>query len=384
MFIQIKFKTNCLFLVFMKKLFLLIFSACSHILFAQPTQDFEMEILLPCTSVKDQAYSGTCWSFATCSFLESELIRKNKKDLANISEMFVARQAYLMKIEQYLAQEGTTFFTAGGQPHDVMYVIREQGLAPATYQGNTLYKQHYHPPLDTLMLGFAKNLLQNGKKNLIEADKIFIRTILDTFLGRVPASFIYQGKAYTPQEYAKNLLDFNPDDYIEITSIQKQPFYQAIVLEDKYNWKKDSYYNVPLDEFVAITNEALRKGFTVVWNGDSVEPTFQAEKGFAFLPAEMKINQESRQADIDNKNTQIEHVMHIVGIAREKNNDAKKGKKKKKDLGKTWYYIKNSWGEISPFKGFLYMSEEYFKMKTIAIMVHKEALPSQIRKKLKI
>ena len=355
-----------------------------NILSAQPTQDFEMETLLPCTSIKDQAYSGTCWSFATCSFIESELIRKNKKELAHISEMFVARQAYLMKIEQYIAQEGAIFFTAGGQPHDVMRVIKEQGLVPSSYQGNALYKQHYHPPLDSLMLGFANNLLQNGKKKLSEADKIFVRTILNTFLGNIPEYFIHQEKLYTPQQYAKTVLEFNPEDYIEITSIQNKPFYQAIVLEDKYNWAKESYYNVPLEEFVQITNEALRKGFTVVWNGDSVEPTFQAERGLAFLPAETKVNQENRQAEIDKKDTQIEHVMHIVGIAREKSIAAKKDKKAKKDSGKSWYYIKNSWGEISPFKGFLYMSEEYFKMKTISIMLHKEALSSQIRKKLKI
>jgi len=136
---------------------------------------------------------------------------------------------------------------------------------------------------------------------------------------------------------------------------------------------------------VLITNEALRKGFTVVWNGDSVEPTFQAERGLAYLSPETQVSQESRQIEIDNKNTQIEHVMHIVGIAREKSNTIiKKGKKSKKDLGKIWYYVKNSWGEISPFKGFLYMSEDYFKMKTLAIMLHKEAIPAEIRKKLKM
>ncbi|GAB4131130.1 MAG: C1 family peptidase [Raineya sp.] len=345
-----------------------------------------MEILLPCTSVKDQAYSGTCWSFATCSFIESELIRKNKKDLAHISEMFVARQAYLMKIERYVAQKGAIFFTAGGQPHDVMRVIREYGLAPASYQGKVLYNQHYHPPLDSLMFAFAKNLLANSKEQLSQADKTFIKNILDTFLGRVPDTFLYQQKSYTPQEYAKHILQINTEEYIEITSMQGKPFYEAVVLDDKYNWTKDSYYNVPLEDLTQITNEALRKGFTLVWNGDNVEPTFQAEKGLAYLPAEMKVNQEIRQTEIDNKNTQIEHVMHIVGLAREKNAlpNKKSKKTKKEEGGKYWYYIKNSWGEISPFKGFLYMSEDYFKMKTISIMVHKDALPSLIKKKLKI
>lgn len=353
---------------------------------AQPTQDFEMKILLPCTSIKDQAYSGTCWSFATCSFLESELIRKNKKDFAQLSEMFVAREAYLMKVEQYLAQQGTTFFTAGGQPHDVLRVIREKGILPAqAYRGTALYQQHYHPPLDSLMFGFAKNLLQNGKKSLDQHDKTFIYNILDIFLGEAPAFFTYQNKKYSPQQFTKEILDLNPNDYIEITSVQNKPFYQPVVLEDKYNWDKQSYYNVPLDELVLITNEAIQKGFTVVWNGDSVEPTFQAEKGLAYLPAEITANQTTRQEQIDQQNTQIEHVMHIVGIAQEKSMQNFKKRKNKKDKNyKVWYYVKNSWGEIGPFKGFLYMSEDYFRMKTIAILVHKESLPNAIRKKLKI
>jgi bleomycin hydrolase len=370
----------------MKKLLFSVFWVGSIILLAQPTRDFEMEILLPCTNVKDQAYSGTCWSFATCSFIESELIRKNKKNEANISEMFIARWAYLMKLEKYLASRGTTFFTAGGQPHDVMNVIRQKGLMPAEqYRGNALYPTHYHPPLDTLMMSFAKSLLHSGKTTLNESDKKFAQTILNTFLGNPPDEFSYQGKDYTSQSYAQNLLEINPDDYVEITSLQNKPFYQQIVLEDKYNWSGDKYFNVPLEDFVLITNEAIRKGFTVVWNGDSVEPTFQAERGLAYLPPETKVSQESRQIEIDNKNTQIEHVMHIVGIAREKGTaNAKKDKKSKKDLRKIWYYVKNSWGEISPFRGFLYMSEDYFKMKTIAIMLHKEAIPAEIRKKLKM
>jgi bleomycin hydrolase len=370
----------------MKKLLFPVFWIGSIILLAQPTRDFEMEILLPCTDIKDQAYSGTCWSFATCSFIESELIRKNKKDKVNISEMFVARWAYLAKVERYLASGGATFFTAGGQPHDVMNVIRQKGLMPAEqYRGNALYPTHYHPPLDTLMMGFAKSLLKSGKNTLSEADKAFAQTILDIFLGKLPSEFTYQGKTYTPQDYSKNFLEIDANDYVEITSVQNKPFYQQIVLEDKYNWSGDKYFNVPLEDFVLITNEALRKGFTVVWNGDSVEPTFQAERGLAYLPPETKVSQESRQIEIDNKNTQIEHVMHIVGIAREKSNTiTKKDKKSKKDLGKIWYYVKNSWGEISPFRGFLYMSEDYFKMKTIAIMLHKEAIPAEIRKKLKM
>lgn len=374
----------------MKKIsFCCIFLFSSFFLMGQPVQDFEMEILLPCTPVKDQAYSGTCWSFATCSFLESEIMRINKNAVANLSEMFVARQAYLLKLETYLKSRGAIFFTAGGQPHDVLRVIKENGIVPSDYySGNVFYKEHYHPPLDSLMLSYAKNLLSNGKTTLNDADKAFAENILDVFLGKLPKEYRFQNQNYTAKRFSTEVLSIKPDDYIEVTSIGDKPFYEKIVLEDKYNWLGETYYNVPLEDLVFITNEALRKGYSLVWNGDSVEPTFQAEKGLVYLPAGVAVSQESRQAEIDKKNTQIEHVMHIVGLAREKPNEkfrsSKKNKKTEKYSTTAWYYIKNSWGEISPFKGFLYMSEDYFKMKTISILLHKEALPKAIKLKLKL
>lgn len=355
---------------------------------AQPTQDFEMEVLIPCHKVENQSYSGTCWSFATCSFFESELMRQNKPSVI-LSKMFVARKTYPLKVEKYLQTAGKTFFTAGGQPHDVLYTIRHFGIVPESiYNGKVFFQEHYHPPLDTLMWQATQNFIANGKKSLNEADKAFLEKVLDLFLGKVPEKFIYEGQTYTPQTFAQNYLKINPDDYVQVTSWLGEPFYQKIILPDKYNWMQEGYYNVPLQEFWELTQNAIRKGFGVVWNGDNVEPTFSAEQGLAFLPDTIKISPENRQRYIKNGSTQIEHVMHIVGIAKEKNEKnpprTKRSKKITQIPTKTWFYIKNSWGEISKFHGFLYMSEDFFKMKTISIMLHKEALPTELRKKLKI
>ncbi|KOY88093.1 hypothetical protein AD998_06750 [bacterium 336/3] len=362
-------------------MFLLCFVSLN--LWAQPSKDFEMEILIQCTPVENQQMSGTCWSFGSTSFLESELLRMGKGKM-NFSEMYLAYYSYLFKIEQHLATQGQSFFTAGGQFHDVMRVVKKYGILPqSAYKGQSLFEGHYHPPLDSIMQAYTINLLKNNKKELSSSDENFAKTVLNTFLGTPPNTFSYQGKQYTPQNFLKNAFGFNPDDYIEITSITTQPFYTKFILEDKYNWTKDMYYNVPLEDFVNITNEALKKGYTVLWDGDAVEPTFKAEEGYAYLSDTTIVNQKTRQRDIDNKTTQIEHVMHIVGLAKDKVNISKKNKKAK-EQPKHWYYIKNSWGEISDFKGFLYMSEEYFKMKTVAIVVHKDAIPLTVRKKMKL
>lgn len=369
----------------MRYFLILSFSLLFSKLWAQPSKDFEMEILIQCTPIEDQQVSGTCWSFASASFLESELLRMGKGK-ANLSEMYFAYHSYLLKIEQHLATQGKSFFTAGGQFHDVMRIMKKYGAVPQeAYSGQFMFREHYHPPLDSMMAGYKEILLKDNKKTLSATEERFAKTILNTFLGAPPSVFFVGRKEYTPQSYLKDALQINMDDYIEITSVTTQPFYSKFVLDDKYNWTKDEYYNVPLEDFVNITNEALKNGYTILWDGDAVEPTFEASKGYAYLSDTTVVNQQTRQRDINNKTTQIEHVMHIVGIAKDRSKQVISKKNKKKTTDPVhWYYVKNSWGEISDFKGFLYMSEGYFKMKTVAIVVHKDAIPLNIRKKMKI
>ena len=47
-----------------------------------------------------------------------------------------------------------------------------------------------------------------------------------------------------------------------------------------------------------------------------------------------------------------------------------------------YYKTKNSWGTEENGTGYHYISEEYVKGKTISILVHKNSIPKDIRKKL--
>ncbi len=314
-----------------------------------------------CTPVRDQAMSGTCWSFASNSLLEAELLRKGQA-AEDLSEMYTARYSYIRKVYRYLETKGAIYFTPGGQFHDVLYVIRNYGMVPdQVYPGLTgKHKSHDHGELDTLMSRFVKAMLADGKTEPSAGDMKTIDQWLDQYLGEVPTTFSYKGKTYTPQSYAASLA-IQPDDYIEITSYTHHPFYTNFVLEDKYNWTGDSYYNVPIEQLIKITQSALKKGFTVGWDGDVSETTFRFHDGLAFLWQTPLNIQDTRQRTFKNGETTIDHLMHIVGMTTD-------------NKGRTWYYIKNSWGTGNPADGYMYMREEYFNVKTVAVIVPKEAM----------
>jgi bleomycin hydrolase len=326
-----------------------------------------------CTPIKDQFMSGTCWSFASLSFLESEFSRQQKKQI-DLSEMFIARYSYLRKIETHLKQKGKNYFTPGGQFHDVAWVLKNYGAIPeSAYSGKTKGQiVHNHALLDTAIDRYVKQLVKQNITILSNENRVYIDSVLDEHLGYVPADFDVDGVSYSPKTYLTNYLKINPDNYIEITSYTHHPFYTSFVLEDKYNWTSDKYYNVPIAEFINITNLILQKGNTVGWDGDVDEPTFMYEKGLAFLPNKIKNYQQQRQKTFTDSTTDIDHLMHIVAITKDKS-------------GNDWYYVKNSWGNYSNnLKGFLFMSKDYFAIKTSAIIVNKNDLPIAIRKKLKL
>ncbi|MBK8609650.1 MAG: hypothetical protein IPL84_06825 [Chitinophagaceae bacterium] len=328
---------------------------------------------ISCSPVQDQYLSSTCWSFASNSFLESEFFLKTGERV-NLSEMYIARYSYINKIIQYLAREGGTFFTPGGQFHDLLKVAKQYGMVPeSVYTGKPNGElNHNQAMLDTLMFHFAQSLLKQGKTKPSDKDLAYINKILDQHLGKVPLTFLYQNKTYTALDFTKKIWQFNTDDYIEITSYTHHPFYKSFVLEDKYNWTKDKYYNVPLTDFMAITDSALASGYTVCWDGDVTETGFLYENGIAGLDHQITDFTRERQLTYQDKSSTIDHMMQITGIAKDKNN-------------RTWYYVKNSWGSSSnKLGGYLFMSEDYFKIKTIAIIVNKKAIPYPVREKMKL
>ena len=198
----------------------------------------------------------------------------------------------------------------------------------------------------------------------------FINATQDKYMGKVPENFTYNGKTYTPKTFAVQVLQFKADDYIEITSYTHHPWYKPFILEDKYNWTQDGYYNVPLSDFCEVTDSALINGFSVCWDGDVSEDGFSYNNGIAYLPETVKDPIAFRQSTYIDKSSKLDHMMHIVGMGKDKE-------------GKKLYYLKNSWGSYSnELGGFMFMTDDYFKIKTIAIIVNKKAIPEKIRKRL--
>ncbi len=353
---------------------------------------FEVISEVEVTPVKSQDRTGTCWSFATISFLESEILREKGKEY-DLSEMFVSREAYPDKAMNYVRLHGNANFGQGGQAHDVINVIRKSGIVPEeVYDGKKIgEKQHNHSEMSVVLKGMLDGVVKNRGRKLTPKWFEAYNSVLDIYLGEVPATFDYEGKTFTPQSFFDEL-GLNPDDYVEITSFTHHPFYEKFSLEIPDNWSFDDYYNLPLDEMIEVYDYSLKNGYSIVWDGDVSDKQFSHKNGVAIVPiterAEMsdeekeknlkepepqkEITQKMRQLAFDNYTSTDDHLMHITGIAEDQN-------------GEKYYITKNSWGEESnEFGGYLNMSEPYVRLRTTAILVNKKGIPKNITKKLGI
>jgi bleomycin hydrolase len=253
-----------------------------------------------------------------------------------------------------------------------MWVVKNYGLVPEeVYNGRPRGEvKHNHMELDTVLNRFVKSCVQHGITVLGQDQRKMIDSVLDHYLGTVPKEFTYAGRKFTPQSFARDYLEINPGDFVEITSYTHHPFYEKFVLEDKYNWTGDAYYNVPLEDFVRITDHALQNGSTVGWDGDADDLFFDFSAGVAYMPGIISNMQQARQAAFKDSSTLLNHMMHIVGITIDSS-------------GRKWYYIKNSWGDtFNNLGGFIFMRDDYFQMRTVAIIVNKRAIPDDIRRKM--
>ncbi|MDR1552588.1 MAG: aminopeptidase [Prevotellaceae bacterium] len=354
------------------------------------------------TPVKNQSRSGTCWSFSGLSFLESELLRLGKGEY-DLSEMFVSRDNYEKKADKYVRLHGTINFAGGGSFEDVLETFRTAGTVPEEAYSGINYGGtiHDHSELDIVTKAYIDAVIKGRK--LTKAWKKGFNGILDAYYGNYPEQFTYKGNSYTPKSFAQSL-GLNMDDYTEITSFTHHPFYKPFIIEipDNYIWGWN--YNVTIDELVEIIDNSIEKGYTVAWGSDVSERGFQYRKGVAVVPdmeatslsgtdrdrweslsktereteilkldkpvTELKITQELRQEAFDNYETTDDHGMHIVGIAKDQN-------------GAKFYKVKNSWGtDGSEYSGFFFVSENYVRYKTINILIHKDAIPANIKSKL--
>jgi bleomycin hydrolase len=359
-----------------KYIFLFAFSTFSLLGFAQ-AREFKTIKDIKTTKVISQGNTGTCWSFSTSSFLESEIFRINKKEV-DLSEMFNVRHTYDTKAWNYVMRQGETQFSQGGLGHDVINSISKHGFVPNSFYTGLLngeLKHNHSELIDSL-----KPILDTYISKKSTDWKTPVTTLLDKKLGKPVTNFFYEGVNYTPKSFMASL-NIKPEDYVSLTSFNHVPFNEKIVLEIPDNFSNGSFYNVTLDELVESTLEALKKGYTVELDCDVSEKTFSSKDGIAILPKtavkdlmqltdEIKVTQALRQQEFENFNTTDDHLMHITGFLEDQN-------------GTLFFKVKNSWGTTyAGNNGYIYMSEAYFRMKTISVLVHKESIPKSISKNI--
>ena len=386
--------------------------------------EFKKIVQHEATPVESQGKTSTCWSFSALSFFESEIMRiSGKKEITPLAEMYVVRKAYELKATKFIRVDGKINFAQGGAFHDIPLVIQNYGIVPMPiyagfgdinlsandfisngtpkkgielkYNHETLYtelKDYMNEVVDQSNNGNGLNI--NWKQNLIE--------LLDRNLGKDIQSFEWQGKKYSPRSYADEL-GLKMDNYVSLTSFTNHPMYSKCMLEIPDNWAWGESYNVSLDDLYNVTVEALKNGYTVAWGADVSEKGFSFKNGIAIVPKdestievkgqdskgfndagadrkssaflnpseELKITPELRQLGYDNKTTQDDHGMHIVGLYQDQD-------------GKNYFLVKNSWGTSNFPKGYLYVSEAYFKYKTINIYLHKDGISSAVKSKINL
>ncbi len=327
--------------------------------------------------VKSQGSTGTCWAFSTISFLESEAIRMNKPVL-DLSEMYIVKHVYPEKAQKYIRLHGMGNFSEGGQAHDVLNAVKKYGLVTEeTYKGlNYNSKRHKHGEMVAMLENITDAVVETRKSKNSSNWKPVFNAVLEQYLGAEPQKTTFKGKDYSPTNFAKNVVGINVDDYVEFTSFSCYPYNAKVDLEVPDNWSHDLYYNVKYEDLMQIIDYALSNGYSVCWDGDTSEDDFNHRAGTAVISMKesdeitSKGVEKMRQETFDNFSTTDDHLMHLVGLAHDKDNT-------------TFYLTKNSWGSKSnKYGGYLYMSKQYVQLKTVAILVHKDAVPKRIRKKL--
>ena len=371
---------------------------------------FTTVIANPVTSIKNQNSSGTCWAYSSLAFLESEILKKHPemKDI-DLCESFLVSKTYMDRADKHVRTHGDASFSQGGSFEDAIYCMEHYGLIPEgimpypiTAYGDSLYSfGSFFPPMEA----YLKAIATTDAKKINPAWKKDVKHMIANYMGECPTEFEYKGVKYTPQSFVKDYLTLAPNDYVSLTSYTHHPFYTTFALEIQDNWRWANSYNLPLDELVRVMDESVKNGWTFAWGADVSEEGFSRRTGknkcVATVPdtkqaagvgsdqsrwtgekqgvtyqtsdnaGEKTITQEMRQEGYDNWTTTDDHGMQIYGIAKDQN-------------GKEYFMMKNSWGDYGPYKGFWYVSKPYVAYKTMNIVINKNAIPADIRKKLGI
>ena len=372
---------------------------------AQGAKDFEFTTIkeIPITSIKNQNRSGTCWAYSSLGFFEAELLRQGKGEY-DLCERFVAHKTYEDRAKASVRLHGDISFAQGGSFYDVVYCMKNYGMMPetamplpGTLYGDTLAN---FTEFFSIAEGYVNGIAKGKQKKLSPAWFKGLNAVFDTYLGEVPETFVYNGVTYTPQSFQASL-GLNMDDYVSLTSYTHHPFYEPFILEIQDNWRWGESYNLPIDELMEVMDNAVRNGYTFAWGSDVSEDGF-TRNGIAVCPdvtkapdysgsdmahwlglsnagkmqeattrpmPEIEVTQEMRQEAYDNWETTDDHGMLIYGLAKDQ-------------TGKEYFLVKNSWGKSGRYNGIWYASKAFVKYKTMNILVHKDAIPKAIRKKI--
>lgn len=363
---------------------------------------FTIEKQLKATEIKDQHRSGTCWAYAMNSFLESELIRMGKGEF-DLSEMFIVNKNYHLRAKDYVRFHGMKSFSAGAEGWDALNVIKQFGILPQeAYTGNTFDEiLPVHGEMDAILKAYVDAVVKNKNKKISSVWMKGFDGVLDAYLGEIPESFMYKGKEFNTKLFTSDL-GLNMDDYVTITSYTHHPFYESFIFEGADNWSLGEVLNVPMDEMMQVVDHAIEKGYSIAWGSDVSEKGFAFRKGVAVVPEtesknmadseiskwqnmskgqksaygteypvkEKEITQEMRQVAFDNYESTEDHMMHIVGTAKDQN-------------GSKYYLVKNSWGtDLNSHEGYFYASKPFVEYKSVSVLMHKDAIPLEIAKKL--
>ena len=361
----------------------------------------------PITSIKDQNRSGTCWDYSTLSFFEAEILKKSGKTY-DLSEAFVANKTYMDRAIQVVRLHGDCQFSEGGSAYDPLYCLEHYGIVPqsaedypTTNPDDSLFNFN---EFFSVMTPYVEAVAKNKASRISPNWKQGLQGILDSYLGKAPESFTYEGKTYTPKSFAESL-GLNWSDYVSITSYTHHPFWTSFAVEVQDNWRNPQSYNVPMNDMMRIIDNAIDNGYTVAWGGDVSEPGF-TRKGLAYMVDAKKIEdnkgsdmahwlglsntekrnlidslgvnvpevtptQKQRQERFDDWELTDDHGMLIYGVAKDQK-------------GKEYYMVKNSWGDTGDYHGIWYMTTNFIAADTMDFLVNKNAIPKDIRKKLGI
>lgn len=366
----------------MKKfLSVFVFMIIAHISFGQPKQ-FTTIKNNAATSVKSQGRSGTCWCYSSTAMTESELLQPNKPAM-DLSETFTVYNLYIDKAIKYIRRRGNTRFTEGGLGQDMLNAVANYGAMPQEiYPGvgrDTIMNHNYK--MAEILKAYLDNVLAENPDTIPENWKDGFVQILKSYLGQPPATFDYNGKNYTAQSFAAAYITEKPSNFIGLTSFTHHPFYTSFAMEVPDNYNSNTYYNLPIDELINTVKQSIENGYTLTWDADVSNIGFRQRNGVAMWTinandstafpgfTEPAFTQNIRQDLFDKQVTQDDHLMQITGVAKD-------------ETGKEYFIVKNSWGEVGPYKGYIYVSIPYFAINTISVIVNKKALSGEELNKL--